>query len=52
MTSLPILVQVFHTLGNDGGPYPIDIDFADRFRVRIDGNVGWLIDDYFVICRA
>ena len=47
----PLLIQIFHTLSDDGGPYPIDIDFARRFFVSIDIDVGRLINDYFVLSR-
>ncbi len=31
---LAVFVEIFHALGDDGGPYPIDIDLARRFFVR------------------
>ena len=38
-------------LGNDRGPYPIDIDFARRFLVSPDADVGRLIDDDLIRSR-
>ena len=31
---LAVLVEILHALGDDGGPYPIDIDLARRFLVQ------------------
>ena len=39
---LAVLVEIFDALGDDGGPYPIDIDFARRFFARLDSDVGRL----------
>ena len=30
-----VLIEIFNALGDDGGPYPIDVDLARRFFVGI-----------------